>query len=176
MEKAIKVFIFLSFVWMTSAASASNAIQSIDYDFSGFVFLAHCFADDQLVVNEGETIRLLVKLPDPGDEKIHLINKLVGQVRATGVTSGYEYIGSVMIAALDLPETPYPHSDNVNIVNGRGAGVFLANVEWIAPSFPEVGVSMVKLLLVVTFEGDGAGDAEIAAISFDIDCKGSPLI
>ena len=166
--KKLTVGLFLAM--FVSATLAQNEIQNIAIDMGGETYSNHC-SGELMEVDEGESIRFLYRL-SADEESIHVTNKAVGQIRATGLTTGYEYVGSLMFGPEELSPVPQPRTTIVNIENGRGAGIFTYRAKFTSPKIPEFGTSITHLISRLVFLGGGLDDREPKKVSAVNVCRG----
>ena len=168
MEKVI-FGVFLSLISLCSFAE--NPVEPVDIPTDGWVFYVACNGES-IAVDPGQSLRLRFRgIGNPGEERLHVINRATGHLTGTGSVTGSSYFINQVFSPVNIPGVPPGGVDLITFNNGNGAATFMTRFEVFSPGAPELGVLIVHSLVHIVFRGD-IGTFDVIKNDGSVECRG----
>ena len=168
----MKHVIFGVFLYLVSVCSfAKYPVEPVDIPTDGWVFFVACNGET-VEVDPGQTLRLRFRIiGEPGEERLHVINRVTGHLTGTGSITGSSYFINQVFSPANLPGVPQGTANLITFNNGNGAATFMTRFEVLSPGAPELGVLIVHGLVHIVFRGD-IGTFDVIKDDGSAECRG----
>jgi hypothetical protein len=161
--------VFLSFISVCSFAGFP--VEPVDIPTDGWVFFVACNGE-AVEVDPGQSLRARFRIiGTPGEERLHVINRVTGHLTGTGSITGSSYFINQVFSPINVPPAPPGTAVQAAFNDGNGAATFLTRYEVFSPGAPELGVLIVHGLVHIVFRGD-IETFDVIKQDGDAECRG----